>query len=393
MTTSTIDDGRSVASPADTSEAILHSVRALLPTIASRSDEIEQARRLPLDLVARLRDAGCFRVLVPRRLGGAGLGLPAFTAMVGELARADGSVGWTVMIGSAAPVILGKLPGEAFAAVYAGGPDVVVAGTFNPTGVATPVDGGFRVSGRWSFASGCQHADWFVAHCVVDDGRVPPIRMMVVPAEDVEILDTWTVAGLCGTGSHDFTMDDRFVPTASTFAVFDDGGVEGPLGLIPELCLSSLGIASVALAVAEGALDEVTTLASAKVPMFAGTTLAANPLFRHRLGAADADLRAARALLDATIAATWASAVSGEQPTLVQRARIRSAAAWVTDAAAAVVDMAYSAGGGSALYSTSPLQRRLRDVHAITQHFAVKPDTFTLAGAVLADQDVDTTFL
>jgi alkylation response protein AidB-like acyl-CoA dehydrogenase len=277
--------------------------------------------------------------------------------------------------------------------VYAGGPDVVVAGAFNPTGVATPVDGGYRVSGRWSFASGCQHADWFVAHCLIDDGRLPPIRMMVLPAADIEIIDTWTVSGLCGTGSHDFTIADAFVPAAHTFAVFDEGGLEGPLGRIPELSFSSLAIANVALGIADGALREVTTLATAKVPMFAGATLATNPLFRNQLGAADAQLGAATALLDSTVASTWATAVAGEELALTQRARIRATATWVTAAAVAVVDNAYTAGGGSALHSSSPLQRRLRDVHAITQHFAVKQDTFTLAGAVLAGQDVDTTFL
>ena len=269
-----------------------------------------------------------------------------------------------------------------------------MAGTFNPTGVATPVDGGFRVSGRWSFASGCQHADWFVAHCFVDDGRMPPLRMMVLPAADVEIVDTWTVSGLCGTGSHDFTIDDVFVPDERTFSVFEEGGVDGPLGRIPELSFSSLEIANVALGIAEGALAEITTLATAKVPMFADATLAANPLFRHQLGEADAHLRAARALLDGDSRVDLGDRGGrrrSSRPT--QRARIRATATWVTAAAAAVVDTAYTAGGGSALYSSSPLQRRLRDVHAITQHFAVKPDTFTLAGAVLAGQDVDTTFL
>ena len=195
MTTHILDHAPSVSSRAE-AVTILDSVRALLPAIAARDDEIEQGRRLPLDLVAQLRDAGCFRTLVPRRFGGAGLELADHMTVVRELARADGSVGWTVMIGSAAPAILGKLPAPAFADVYAGGPDVVVAGAFNPTGVATPVDGGYRASGRWSFASGCQHADWFVAHCFVDDGRMPPIRMMVLPAADVEIIDTWRVSGL-----------------------------------------------------------------------------------------------------------------------------------------------------------------------------------------------------
>jgi alkylation response protein AidB-like acyl-CoA dehydrogenase len=216
---------------------------------------------------------------------------------------------------------------------------------------------------------------------------------MLLPAGDVEILDTWTVAGLCGTGSHDFTVDGAFVPDERTFSIFVDHGLDGAIGRIPELVFSSLGFANVAIGIAEGALAEVTTLASAKVPMFAGATLAANPLFRNQLATADAHLRAARALVDADVAAAWSTAVAGDEFTPERRARLRATATWAVTAAATVVDSAYTAGGGSALYASSPLQRRLRDAHAITQHFAVKADTLTLAGAVLAGQDVDLSFL
>ena len=114
-----------------------------------------------------------------------------------ELARTDGSVAWTVMIGATAPVMLGMLPTHTFeGTIYAAGPDLVVGGTFNPTGSTIPTDGGYMVNGRWTFASGCQHSDWFLAHCIVDDGRMPPMRMMVVPAADVDVIDTWRVAGL-----------------------------------------------------------------------------------------------------------------------------------------------------------------------------------------------------
>ncbi|HWC67123.1 MAG TPA: acyl-CoA dehydrogenase family protein [Acidimicrobiales bacterium] len=372
---------------------VLDAVRALAPAIAARSDEIEEGRRLPPDLVADLRAAGCFRMLVPRRRGGVQAELAEHLQMVRELARADGSVGWTVMIGATAPVISALLPRATVDAVYADGPDMIGAGSFNPLGVAVPVDGGYRATGRWTFASGCQHADWFIAHCMVGDGRVPPLRMMVVPAADVEIIDTWRVSGLCGTGSHDFALDDVFVADDHTLSLFDPTPEDAPLGPVPELTFSSLAIANVALGIAEGALAEVTTLATAKVPMFADTALAANPLFRYRLGEASAHLRAAVALVDSETAAVSATAHAGVEPDPELRARVRSAATWATGAAAEVVEAAYTAGGGSALYLTSPLQRRLRDVRAVTQHFAVKPDTLTLAGAVLAGQEADLTFL
>jgi hypothetical protein len=179
----------------------LEAVTALAPVLGARADEIERGRRLPPDLVEELTAAGCFLMLVPHSHGGAELDLPADMRVIEELARADGSVGWTAMIGHSAPVLLGKLPRQAFDAIYADGPDVILGGTLNPTGGATPVDGGFRVTGQWSFASGCQHSHWFIAHCMVDDGRQPPMRMMVLPAADVEIKDTWSVSGLCGTGT------------------------------------------------------------------------------------------------------------------------------------------------------------------------------------------------
>jgi alkylation response protein AidB-like acyl-CoA dehydrogenase len=377
----------------DTNE-ILEAVRELAPSVAARSDEIERGRRVPADLVDTLTAAGCFRMLVPRSHGGAELDFTAQMRVIAELAQADASVAWTTMIGGAAPVILGLLPRPVFDMVYADGPDVIVGGAFNPTGVATPVDGGYRVSGQWSFASGCQHCHWFVAHCFVDDGRVPPVRMMVLPPTDVEIKDTWSVSGLCGTGSHDFVVNDVFVPTEWSFSLFKDAScLESPLGRVPELSFSALEFANVAVGIAQGALDDIVTLASGKVPMLADGTLASNALFQHHLGEADTRLRASRTLLYADAEDAWSTARTGVPFTLQQRARMRATATWATNAAASVVDIAYAAGGGTSIYSSSPLQRRLRDIRALTQHFAIKPDTLTKAGAVLAGQEVDVTML
>ena len=371
----------------------LDAVRVLVPNITARVDEIEQARTLPRDLVDDLVAAGCFRALVPRSHGGDELDLVDALAVVEELSKADGSVGWTVMIGAAAPALLGHLPAASFDAVYAAGPDVISAGTFNPMGKATPVDGGYRASGRWSFASGCRHAQWFLAHCVVDDGRMPPLRMMVLPAADVEIIDTWTTMGMRGTGSHDFTADGVHVAADSSFSIFEPPELDFTLMRIPELCLSTMAFGAVAVGIAAGALDEIIALSSGKVPMFADATLATNPLFRNQLGRAGAAFRAARAALHEAVVDAWGMAVAGAAFDDETRARIRSTTTWVVETAAEVVDMAYRAGGGTALYSSSPLQRRLRDIHTLTQHFGVKLDTYTLAGAVIAGQEVATDFL
>lgn len=371
-------------------DGVLDAVDRLAPAIADRAAEIEAARRLPADLLDELKRAGCFRVLRPPGQGGLGLAVVDALRVYEALAAADGSVGWTVMIGSASWTDLVGLPRATFDALFADGPDVVIGGTINPTGSAERIDGGYRVTGRWPFASGCEHCDWLFGNCVEDVDGEPRMRIVVLAPAQVLIEDTWTVSGLGGTGSHHFAVDAVVVPAERTFDVFAATPcLDAPIVRIPPPALPALCIAATALGVAQGALAEVLALATAKTPLLAAAPLATNPLFRFRLATADTELRAARALLHDLARSAWLGATGGAELTLEQRARIRAAAVWATERAVAVVDFAYHAGGGSSLYATSPLQRRLRDVHAITQHFVVRPDTLTTAGAVLAGGAVD----
>lgn len=369
---------------------VLEGANALAPRIAARAAEIEAARRLPRDLLDQLIGAGCFRVLLPASHGGIGADLPNAMRVFETLARADASVGWTVMIGASSWCDLAGLPRAGFDALFASGP-AIVAGAFNPTGSITAVDHGFRVTGRWSFASGCEHADWLFGACVeaVVDGQ-PQLRVAVFAPGDVVIEDTWTVSGLSGTGSHHFHVGDVVVPQERTCVpLVDEPCLDDPIVHMPPPALFSLGIASVALGTAQAALDDILAIAADKTPLLAAAPLAANALFQFELATADTELRAARALLYETAETAWATVTDGSPCTLEQRARIRAAAAWTTERAAAVVASAYRAGGGSSLYADCPLQRRLRDVHAVTQHFLVKRDTLTTAGAVLAGQDLN----
>jgi alkylation response protein AidB-like acyl-CoA dehydrogenase len=396
---------------------VLDAVRELAPVIATRAGETEAARRLPRDLLDELVAAGCFRMLRPASHGGLGFDLAAGMRVFEELSRADASVGWTVGIGSAGWLDLVDLPRPTFDAILGGNPDAIIAGTINPTGVAVPVDGGYRVRGRWSFASGCEHCDWLFANCIeqgtdgaggeaagsggeppagerATGGGPPPMRIAVLAPAEVEIEDTWSVSGLRGTGSHHFRVEDVVVPAERTYAVMTaEASVDEPMARIPLPSPYTLFVSSMVIGIAQGALDDVLALAATKVPLFAGSALAANPLFHHQLGAADAQLRAARALVYGDAAEVWRTVVAGAELTTELRARIRADGVWATSTAAAVVDMAYTAGGSSSLYDSSPLQRRLRDIHAVTQHFLVKPDALTTVGAVLAGQDVDVAFL
>lgn len=372
--------------------SVLDAVRGLAPRITARAAEIEAARRLPPDLIKDLTAAGCFRMLVPRSHGGGGFDLASAMSVIEELSRADASTAWTTMNLAGGWINLGTVPRTTFDALYAGGADVIIGGVFAPAGMAVPAKGGYRVSGRWAFASGCEDCQWLFGNCMEDHEGGPRLRTVLFSPDQIKIEDTWSVSGLCGTGSHHVNAEDVFVPAERTCLPFTDPPcLDEPLLRMPMPPIFAFGVATVAVGIAQGALEDILALSSGKVPLLAHTRLATNPLFQNQLGAADAQLRAARGLLYADAAAAWGTAVAGAEFTPEHRARMRSAITWAATTAASVVEMAYHAGGGSSIYAASPLQRRFRDVHAITQHFLVKLDTFTTAGAVLAGAEADLT--
>ena len=368
-----------------TFEHVLEAVQRLAPTIRARAADMEAAREVPADMLDELVDAGAFRALLPASHGGIGADLPDVLRLFEALAIADGSTAWTVMIGGGSWFDLLGLPRASFDALFEGG-DTIIAGVFNPSGSITAAGDHYRVTGRWAFASGCRHARWLFGNCVeamTEDG--PVLRLAVFRPDQVAIEDTWTVSGLAATGSHHFRVADAEVPAAMTATLFDhEPCLDIPLARITPPALYSLCISSVALGIAQGALDDINALAVDKVPLLSGGTLAESPLFQYDLAVADTDLQAARALLRETAESVWQSAVDGVAVDARRHARVRAAAVWVADRAAGVTQVAYRHGGGTSLYATSPLQRRLRDVNAVTQHFVVRRDTMTTAGAFLA---------
>jgi alkylation response protein AidB-like acyl-CoA dehydrogenase len=373
-----------------TVETVLNAVRQLGPTIFDRAGEIEAARRIPGDLLDRLRAAGCFRLVRPASHGGLEASVTDAMRGLESLARADASVAWTVMIGAGSWIDLAHLPRATFDALYADNPDAITAGVFNPTGSIAHVDGGYEVAGRWSFASGCEHADVLFGNCVEGfvDGA-PQIRGAVFAPADVAIEDTWSVSGLCGTGSHHFHVDGTVVPAERTFdPINGEPCVDAMIVHLPPPAVFCLAMASVALGIAQGAIDDITVLASDKVPLLSPATLGGNPLFQFELAAADTDVRAARSLLYEEAGRLWVAAASGDPLTMEHRAQVRATAVWTVERAASVVTAAYRAGGGTSLYADCPLQRRLRDILALAQHFIVRRDTLVTAGAILAGQEV-----
>lgn len=375
----------------------VHDIRAnvakLLPEIAARAAESEAARRVPSDLVEKLRAAGCFRIGVPEAFGGAGGTLTEMLELYEDLATADGATSWIVMIGSPTASYLSRFSEETIRAVYAKGPDVILGVALAPTGRVTRVDGGWRVSGRWQWSSGSPHADLFMLNCMVEGaeplpGGWPDMRFVLLPPSNVERIDNWRVSGLRGTGSGDVAVADAFVSdecTASMFAPQSESlrrsGMAG--------AAAAPYVAAVALGIAYGAMNDLLALVKAnKRRLGSQTRLADDGLFQHRLGEAETALRATRAAFYAQVRMWEDFAANAPVDPVLHTHPLLSAtnanSVWVMKQTAAIVDMAYAAGGGSSVWETCPLQRRFRDIHTATQHISVQDAVLTRHGAALA---------
>jgi len=363
--------------------------RALAPTVAQWRDAGEQERHMPRPLFEALRDAGVFKMSVSKAVGGAEIDEETVVQVIEELARQDGSVGWNVMIASGAAVAASYLPAVALREVYRGGPSTVIAGSLLPKGAAIPVPGGFRLTGRWTFASGCHQADWMAGSSTVTvhgtprlrpDGR-PDVRTFFVPVGACEIADTWHTAGLRGTGSHDWQVTDVLVPEECSFPILFTGPSEpGALSARDFVPHGGARAAAVALGIARDALDTFTALAMTKTPALATSTLAAQHTTHERVGRAEALLRAGRAFLYDTVRALPHSPNWSEELNDDLRASIRLASAHAAQSAAEAVDLMFNAAGTTAAYTSSRLERCFRDVHVATQHVAVAPSNIEMVG-------------
>lgn len=377
-------------------DMLLNAVRTLEPLIRKHADEAERNRQLSQPVVTALAEAGLFRLYTPRTLGGFEVEPLTFYRVVEAIACIDGSTAWCVWVGGAAVIGAVNLADQVAEEIYGRNPQVVTAGALFPYGKAVVRDGGYAVSGRWPYASGCQHTAWIFTMCNVfaaDQVRLtergnPEVRGIFVPAAQVTILDTWEVSGLVGTGSHDVVVEQVFVPEAYT-CQFGPGltpqgkHFQGPLYRYPLYATASGLVGAMALGIAQGAVDTCLELAQSKRP--AGTTelLRDRPLFHVRLAEAVALVRAARVWLHASVQQVGEALLARGQVSFAERADLLLAATNATRSAAAAVDIVYTVAGGTANYRRSPLQRALRDVHAITQHIATAPHHFESAGRML----------
>jgi alkylation response protein AidB-like acyl-CoA dehydrogenase len=362
---------------------LVGAVHALEPTVRRLADSIEEGRRVPADLAREIGRTGMWLSCVPEAVGGLQMPLADVLEAIEILGRADGSTGWVAMICATTGLIYAYIDPTVAGEIIASDP--CSCGVFAPTGRGAPTGGGLNVSGRWAFCSGVENASWVTLGVVVESD----VRAIVVPASDVTIVDTWTVSGLRGTGSHHVEMHDVLVPAQRTFSFGGAPWSPGPLYTFPLFGLLALGVAAVALGIARSSIDELTALASDKTPAGSRRRLADRAHVQMEVAKATAELGAARAFVFDAVGQAWTGAEGGNAPSLEQRAQLRLAATHATRTAADVVDRMYDAGGGTSVYATSRLQRDFRDIHAATQHMVVAPATYELAGRILLGVETD----
>jgi alkylation response protein AidB-like acyl-CoA dehydrogenase len=377
-------------------DGLLAAIRTHRADFEAAGEQAEDLRTLPGDTVELLRDMGAFWLKTPADLGGTPLDPVDFCDVIEELAYADSSTAWAAMIGAGCGGLAGGwLPEAGARRVFATGrPLPVVAGQLQPRGTGRPVEGGYVVSGRWSFASGIMHASWLIGAFHPQPGADAAtegserIVVFVLPKDQAEVIDNWRVAGLVGTGSMDFRVDEQFVPDEMTYdlgAAAVRGGDLFRLGMpafvsneVPPLCLG----------MARRALDDITELAGRTARWPGGPTLSERAVFLKELGRAEVRIRAARLAHREAVQVAWTTAQQGNVPDDAQQLALTAASVYAVETCADVISDLFRYGGGRVLSLSSPMQRHLRNALAARQHIAVSEEFYEAAGRLRIESAV-----
>jgi len=381
------------------SSAFVEAAKGLAPQIQTSADEIERSRRIPLPLVHAMAQAGLFRLWIPRSLGGEETDPMTLVRVVEEVSRADGAAGWCLAIGGEYGAFGGYLSADAAREIYGSDPLVRTAGALRPFGNAVVVEGGYRVTGRWPLGSGCQHSGWIVGGCRILDGDqprlmpdgTPLVRLLFFPATDCEILDTWRSIGLRGTGSHDYTVTDVFVPAARSLSFREPPVEPGPLYAMSTIALFAPVLAAVGLGIARHAIDILLELARTKIASRSRQSLREDATMQASLGQAEAALRSGRAFLYETLGEAWAVVNAGQRLNVSQVAMLWLASTHATTAARQATELMFNAGGSASPYESAGLERCMRDIHAVGQHLTLAPPNYQMAGQAFLDLDMQST--
>ena len=378
---------------------------ALAPKIDAIADDIERLRRLPPELVADLHAAGLFRLLLPRSQKGAEVDPETFFRVIEAIAKADASVAWCLGQAAGCAMSAAYLDHAVAWKMFGSDPKAVLAWGPGPKVKAVAVDGGYRVTGTWSFASGCRHATWLGAHCPIFEADGTPRldvdghqaeRTFLVPAGEVVWTDIWSVIGLRGTASDAFSLNDHFV--RHDHSITRDFQREcrepGPLYRLSALAMYELAFSGVALGIARAVLDAFIDMARNKIPRGKKSPIRDNAVVQTQCAQAEVRVHSARLYLLHVYNEIWdAVQAPGSKFTLDQRITVRMASTHAIHSARDAVDFAYNAAGASAIFETHPMERRFRDVHTVTQQLQGRLSHFESVGAYILGGDPDLTFV
>lgn len=387
-------DGSSVTDAALRQDYI-ERARELVPMLREASDEIEKNRQTSEHCVAAMVERGIFKMLLPKSIGGGELDPLTYTAVLEILGAADGSTAWSLGQNSGCSMTAPYLSHEMAVEVFGGPRGILAWGPELPgAGKCVAVEGGYRATGRWGFATGSRHASWLGAHCPVFEadgsprlganGR-PVVRTMIVPKSEATIIDNWQVLGLRGTGSDSYELTDHFVPEART-AIRDNAEERretGPLYQFTSGMIYAMSFSHVSLGIARGAYDAFIEIARDKIPRGARGTLRENNVVQSQVSQCEAKLKSARAYLRGVIAEMWEEAQRTGEIGPDHHPQLRLASTWAIHQARDVVATVYHAAGAAAIFESNPLERRMRDIHAGTQQGQGRPIHFETVGQML----------
>jgi alkylation response protein AidB-like acyl-CoA dehydrogenase len=373
----------------DRIEKIWQRTRAMRPIIEAHRREGDGLHRLPDAIARAFTEANIYRLLLPREFGGEDIDPITYYDLVQEVASYDGSAGWNYSIGSSTPIILSDLPPARLHAIFASA-DSCVAASASPPGRAIAVEGGYRVTGRFAWASGIHQARWVAANCLVFDGDhmrkssagAPVMLGFLLPKQDCKVLDTWYVVGMRGTGSTEFEVDGALVPNDMAFRFFGaDSQYPYPIFHLPPTYFGYNHV-SVMNGIARSALEGLKALARTKTNAMAGTNLCDDPQAQYAVAKTEAMIEANALSVKESFRALWDKVVASQPVPLETRARLRRSIAHAAECAIQAVQLCYSAAGGTAIYESAPFERALRDVNAAGTHMTTRRVMMEEAGRV-----------
>jgi alkylation response protein AidB-like acyl-CoA dehydrogenase len=388
---------------ADSADAV-ERARSSAPLIAAASDEIERERKLTDVVMAALHKARLFRLLMPQSVDGEEVEPIVFFEMLEEIAKADASVAWCLNQTSVCSMWAALLREDVAKRIFSP-PNALLASGFGTNTRAIPTEGGYRVSGTWAFGSGAHHATWLGAGCTVCDAQGNPIRdsggkplgrFLLAPKAKAKMTDVWRVLGLRGTGSDAYTFTDLFVPEEESFAGISappQTHAKGALYLFPHDSMWAGGFASIALGLARATLDALIQMAQEKTPRGFKRPLSESSAIQVLVAQSDVRIRASRLFLFSAFSEIWAAVEAARRIDLHQRMTIRLAASHAIQQARQVVDECYHAAGTTAVFASSPFERRFRDIHMVTQHAHGRQSHFESVGQLMLGLTPDTAFL